>query len=291
MSDEQRLFRRLEIPGFRPLKFRDLPRLIASALHDGEYARAAAEITINAQLEARVDAGTFIVRNPLDLGPHTFPLGAQLKSAVIFPWELRPLCEERGIELVLINEQQGPDSWTIRKATEAIGRQEEWHRGAIDSFCERMMEAARSGALVVRDPTTDLPFHPETQREFYELVTPADVNRWLEKAGVGYRWKGLLDAEEEALPIELPPPTVGETVPERQDRRLARLRDLGGDVRRVSKGLWAQTRKSGALAKLVNEERAAGQPRWDSKDIRTELSAAAEREWKRAKQGVSDEGK
>lgn len=78
--------------------------------------------------------------------------------------------------------------YTLEEASQALGAQQGMHDGARQSLEERMMEAARDGSLTVRDPHTDLPFRPAVVRSFWERVTPADVNAWLERCGVPYRW-------------------------------------------------------------------------------------------------------
>ncbi|VTU35462.1 hypothetical protein RA8CHR_05224 [Variovorax sp. RA8] len=57
------------------------------------------------------------------------------------------------------------------------------------------MEAAAKGELVIRDPQTTLPYRPERVREFWEILTPADVNAWLQAQGAPYRWNVLTDLE------------------------------------------------------------------------------------------------
>lgn len=61
---------------------------------------------------------------------------------------------------------------------------------------------------------------------------------------------------------------------ERRRRRLARLRELGGDMRRSGEGAWQMTVVRGALAALVREEAAAGRPMADKSDVRADLAAA-----------------
>jgi hypothetical protein len=61
----------------------------------------------------------------------------------------------------------------------------------------------------------------------------------------------------------------------RQRRRLARLRELDGDMRPAGTG-WHTTGRKGALTDLVREERAAGRPRSDKSDVRRDLIAAVE---------------
>lgn len=61
---------------------------------------------------------------------------------------------------------------------------------------------------------------------------------------------------------------------QRRQRRLARLRQLGGHMRRAGDG-WQVTGRRGALAALVREEAAAGRPMADKTDVRADLAAAA----------------
>lgn len=64
-----------------------------------------------------------------------------------------------------------------------------------------------------------------------------------------------------------------ESPQQRRERRLARLRELGGDLRQAGTG-WQTWGKRGALAALVREEAAAGRPMADRKDVRSDLIAA-----------------
>jgi hypothetical protein len=99
----------------------------------------------------------------------------------------------------------GPEKWTIDYAANALATKEGWHQGARDSFVQRMTEAAKSGALVVRDPHTDLPYRPEVIRAWYDLVSVSDVDAWLEAQRVPYR---LGDATPEAQKASAAPAVV-----------------------------------------------------------------------------------
>lgn len=181
----------IELPEAEPVKFGDLPRLMAEAQHSDAFARAAAEINFKAELVKRISASTLLVRDPLTLGPHTFPIGESLQNhAVLLPSEdIRPLVGSFGIGLRLISYGTGPTHWTIENGAAAIGLQESFHAGSVRTLREQMVQAAGEGSLVVRHPHTGLAFRPDAVRAFYELVTPDDVNTWLEKQGVSYRWR------------------------------------------------------------------------------------------------------
>lgn len=81
--------------------------------------------------------------------------------------------------------------FTINEASRVIGEIQGWNEQQVKTLREQMLDAARSGALVVRHPHTDLPV-PLQQREkvgdFYELVTRDDVNAWLVSIGAPFRW-------------------------------------------------------------------------------------------------------
>lgn len=101
--------------------------------------------------------------------------------------------------------------WTIETASNAIAEQERWDIGARDVLRQQLMQAARDGALSVRHPKTDLPYLPEPLRGWYELLTAADVNHWLESIGAPYRWltESVADGETpEPDSKEAPPPLL-----------------------------------------------------------------------------------
>ena len=117
--------------------------------------------------------------------------------------------------------------FTIEEAAQALGEQEGMHDGARQSLQKRMMGAASNGNLTVRDPHTDLPFRPAMMHEYYELVTPADVNAWLAGCGVEYRWNAPA-GEPEPAPNEARAagePTLGAEGSAQRRARLARRRD------------------------------------------------------------------
>jgi hypothetical protein len=186
--DQQTFVRWVELPEAQPVCFGDLPGLIAGALHESEFAQAAAENNLEAELKALVDSGELMVRDPLTLGRHTFPLGAALRRAVLLPREdLRPLLASRGIGLRLI--PYGTSHWTIENAAAAIAEQEGWHQGARDTLRGQMVQAAADGTLTVRHPDTGLPYRPDRLRDSIGLVTPADVNAWLARdPELSLRW-------------------------------------------------------------------------------------------------------
>ena len=176
----------------KTVRFSELAHLMAKAMHPGDHeltSYAATRINLDKELPRAVHDGQLKVRNHAGLSPHTFPHGASLQSAVVLPQDLRSFLAERSIELRLTPHGSGPDYWTLENAAAAIAEQEQWHDGARGSLENALLEAASSRALVVRHPHTDLPRTDGDVRVFYELVTPSDVNAWLEKQGAPYRWR------------------------------------------------------------------------------------------------------
>lgn len=92
----------VELPEAEPVRFGDLPGLLANALHTDELWQAAAELQLIADLTAMVDAGTLRVRDPLTRAPHAFPIGESLRRAILFPSDIRPVLEARNIGLRLV---------------------------------------------------------------------------------------------------------------------------------------------------------------------------------------------
>lgn len=192
--------------------FRDLAHMIAKAIYpsDTEEMRyAAARVNLDEDLPKAVQSGELIVRNPAGLGSLTLAIGETLKSAVILPQDLRPFLERRGIELRLMPHGSGPLYWTLENAAASIAEQEGWHNGARAALLDEMKAAADGRNLRVRDPRTDIYKTAGEVSTFWELVTPADVNAWLENQGAPYRWEvapsdgQALAANEPALPKPL----------------------------------------------------------------------------------------
>ena len=183
----------LAVEESKTVRFSELAHLMAKAMHPGGHelmSYAAARINLETELKQAVKDGALTVRNASGLGPHTFAHGDALQRAVLIPsLDLGPFLNARGIELRLTPHGNGPDYWTLENAAAAIAEQEQWHDGARGSLENALLEAASSRALVVRHPHTDLPKTDGDVRAFYELVTPSDVNAWLEKQGAPYRWR------------------------------------------------------------------------------------------------------
>lgn len=186
-----------------PVRFSELAHMMAKAMHpsDAELDHyGATRLNLDDDLPRAVREGELVVRNPAGMGKHTFPHGASLQSAVMLPTDLQPFLAERGIELRLTAHGSGPNYWTLENAAIALQTQEGWHGGTRAEFLDQLQEAAQRGELTVREPRTCLPAKSPQARTFWEVVTPADLNAWLEKQAAPYRWK--VDATEAEPQVE-----------------------------------------------------------------------------------------
>lgn len=192
MTDNNKFLHWLTLEEGKTVKFSELAHLMAKAMHQGDdesFSYAAARINLEDELKQAVKDGSLMVRNPAGLGRHTFPHGAALQSAVLIPnIDLPSFLEARGMGLRLTPHGNGPVYWTLRNAANAIQTQEGWHDGAGESLRIKLCEAAAKGELAMRDPHTDLIEASGLVVDTWHFVAPADVNVWLEKQGVTYRW-------------------------------------------------------------------------------------------------------
>lgn len=191
----------LAVEESKTVRFSELAHMMAKALHPGDHelmSYAAARINLETELKQAVKDGALTVRNAAGLGPHTFPHGDALQRAVLIPsLDLGPFLNARGIELRLTPHGSGPDYWTLENAAAAIAEQEQWHDGTRAEFQDQLKGAAQRGELTVRDPRTCLPVKSPQARTFWELVTPADVNAWLESLAAPYRWNVVASKVEQ----------------------------------------------------------------------------------------------
>lgn len=203
--------------GAEYVQFGEIAHLIANALYpptsddDERIEYGFARINLDDELLKEVKAGTLQVKDPLTFGPHSFPVGDALCRSLVPVSDLRAFLDGRPISLESAPAQNtttpAPGFYTLEEAAQAIATNLGWHDGARDTLKNQLMQAARDGLLTVRHPHTDAPYRPDTVRDFYELVTPADVNAWAARGGVSWRWD-VAATEPEAAPEPLVPPVV-----------------------------------------------------------------------------------
>ncbi|MFC5427215.1 hypothetical protein ACFPTO_00060 [Paraburkholderia denitrificans] len=162
--------------------------------------------------------------------------------------------------------------YRLREAAEEIARNTGERFGPM---LEKLKAAVSAGALVVYEPGRIARYNPKTVRDLYEEARAADLNAWLAKNEplITFRFPEPSNAPAGSAESATAP---GETPEQRQKRRLARFRKLGGDLERAGGDQWRLTGMRGALAALSREEKVAGRARHDVRDVKRELVKAAE---------------
>lgn len=253
--------------GTEHVLFGDLAHLIADALwpdagaNDDRMTYACARINFDGELTRAVKSGALPVKDPLTLGPHTFPIGDALKRALVTVHDLREFVAGRGLSVLFqftVNEDGG--STTFRATQEeydamAAGKQaqrDERHKrghysmyeaaevlaaansiGGTEAFLKkRMLPAVKSGALVLLDPIDGGPVTGRLCRPYDDWVTPKAIDEWLAGAGFTYLW-----------PVA---PTATQAPP------VVPVGALGGTAT-----VWTAERKEAARA-MMNEQRGQG---------------------------------
>jgi hypothetical protein len=129
----------------------------------------------------------------------------------------------------------------------------------------------------VFDPVTLLPRQRTLAELEAEELQYIREKRWLEAA----RQRGAARALSEAatpsrLHVSTSPGRSAETPEQRGDRRLARFYALGGRIYKDGDRLLIDGRGKyrGALARLIEEEKAAGRPMWTKKNLSDEIKTA-----------------
>lgn len=118
MGNEQNYSYWLEIQEGSHVRFGDLPLLIAKAQHhdtNDELTSYLACSNLETELKQAVQSGALTVRNPLGLGPHTFPIGQALQDAVVLAQDLEPLLNDKGIGLRIVGREGVPDTAPVNK--------------------------------------------------------------------------------------------------------------------------------------------------------------------------------
>ena len=209
--------------GTEHVLFGELAYLIADALwpdagpNDEHFRHGAACGNLDGELARAVKSGALPVKDPLTLGPHTFPIGAALKRALVTVDDLREFVAGRSLSVLFqftINEDGGSTTFSATQEeydAMAAGKQaqrDERHKrghysmyeaaevlaaansigGAEAFFKNRMRPAAESGALVLLDPIDGGPVTGRLCRPYDDWVTPKAINEWLAGAGFAYRW-------------------------------------------------------------------------------------------------------
>ncbi len=100
--------------------------------------------------------------------------------------------ESRAIEAAEKAHRIAKSCFTLEEACNAIAAQEGLNETNKKKLLDDMLRSDRDGSLTVRSPTGHnlyAPYRPTIAREFDELTTPEDVNKWAAARGFGWRWK------------------------------------------------------------------------------------------------------
>lgn len=158
--------------------------------------------------------------------------------------------------------------WSLREAAYLLCGREPADEGAFKIEMHSGSDVAQAYRELKDATLTGYLKFVEVDGKFLRRrVAPAAAVAW-----------GKRRAQDRGIPFPghlLPATKGGEDAAGRQRRRLARLRELGGDMRRAG-AVWQCSGRRGALAELVREEAAAGRPRADKSDVRRDLIAAME---------------
>ncbi|MDP1633156.1 MAG: hypothetical protein Q8L69_00570 [Gallionellaceae bacterium] len=93
--------------GTEHVQFGELVHLIADALwpdagpDDDSMTNTFAYINLDAELARAVDSGALPVKDPLTLGPHTYPVGYALKTALVTVDDLQRFVSDRGLSVIV----------------------------------------------------------------------------------------------------------------------------------------------------------------------------------------------
>jgi hypothetical protein len=186
----------VELPaGTKHVVFEDLPHLIASALWPDvephserrDFSYGGARINLEEELPKAVDAGLLQVRDPLTLGPHTFPIGDALRRSVVLLHDLRKFLAQRGGDIgVRLSAPADAEPSIVQQdsdfvpigliAKDAAMREHSPQPGENDlredirnamrettekDFLARLSEYLRQGKLKAINPLNGAPFDPD----------------------------------------------------------------------------------------------------------------------------------
>jgi hypothetical protein len=194
----------LELPTDKPTAFGDLPHLIAQALNPDDpegLGYGCTRINLEEELKAAVKNGELMVRDPLTLGPHTFPAGQALQSAVVLPGDIEPFLAARSIRLVpgltaaYESQEQAKRNagrYTIREAAELL---QQYAGERADSMIEKLSKAASAGVLPMYCPGENARLDydgfdwRQCVRDFYEEAYWDGLNAWLDANEPRIAWR------------------------------------------------------------------------------------------------------
>lgn len=253
--------------GTEHVQYGDLAHLIADALwpaesdQDDRMAYGAARVNLDAELKKAAKTRALPVKDPLTLGPHTYPVGAALMKALVTVADLREFVADRGLSVQFqytINDDgctttfvATPDLCAAmvaerkhqREARHKVGHYTMFEaaevlqsvngRDAKAFLFERMVPAVASGELRLTDPKDGGKVVGRACRPYQDWVTPPAIDEWLARAPFAYRWPHL---EAKHQPESANTPEIAKSA--KPDGRLL--------IQAEAYALWLRLKASGA---------------------------------------------
>ncbi len=110
----------------KPIRFEDLPYLIANVLYPDEESieHGATRLNLETELEGAAKNGAITVRNALSFGPSSLLVGAALKSSVVFVDDIKDFCDARFIELIDLKEKSDSSFREVKHKNKQILQEE-----------------------------------------------------------------------------------------------------------------------------------------------------------------------
>lgn len=225
--------------GTEHVQFSELAHCIADALwpdtgpNDDRISYGCARINLDAELTRAVDSGALPVKDPLTLGPHTFPMGAALQRALVTVGDLGAFVAERGltVRFQFVENEAGTTSTSNKTQAEHDDEQRDKRERQAKGYYT-MSEVAQvladtyrldSAALlrtmkanfyareiVVRGRDTEAPVLPgHTLRDFYDWMFPEDIRAMLKH----WKWSREFPfSAQDAAPAQTATPAPMEKV-------------------------------------------------------------------------------
>lgn len=229
--------------GTRHVPFGDLAHLIADALwpdagdSDERNAYGAARVNLDGELAKAVKSEALPIKDPLTFGPHTYPIGAALKRALVTVDDLREFVAGRGLSVLLqctdceagttstsnvkpvppgvtTIAEKSPDAlasprvmhghrvWRLSEAIDEIAKALNWHSSQRDKLMAQAVKDATAGALKVRDLYAGgILKKGDHMSELLDSLFSRDVNEWLDKIEAPFPYR-LPEAETRDYEIE-----------------------------------------------------------------------------------------
>lgn len=178
----------------RYVLYADIAHLIADALwpetgpDDERLDYAFSRVNLDDELKNAVTSGKLPVRNPLTLGPHTYPVGNALETAVVDIDDLREFVAERGLAVEF-------DAKAGREAPAGVGRRNQSETETVNDEAPPMKRSALIAELEHEWPSIEADLSDARRNGLYEAHAPRHGEWYPDKARAWAKSKGKLKAQ------------------------------------------------------------------------------------------------